>query len=916
MNQISSHFFLLVLFISAWLNVLHAQAPNDNCTDAIVLSNVSNWCSPSAAYNNIGATGSLTTLPTCMPNSTNDVWFSFIAVATTVNIAVIGNTGNTPGGTLRRPQFALFSGSCGASLTSIACASDGFGNNVVESFAGPLIVGQRYYLMVGARDGNTGTFQICINNYNAVPDPNGDCPTGVILCDKSSFTVRRLVGTGNLKNEFSSSICIQEEFASAWYRWTCKDAGSLSFVITPTNPSDDIDFAVFELPGGINDCGNKVKIRCAAGGENVGQPFATWAACTGPTGLRLGETDNDEMPGCAAGQNNYVAAINMQAGKSYALIINNFSNTGNGFSIQFGGSGTFQGPAADFSSVPQLICADGEITFTDLSTSTEGIKNWDWSFGVDAKPGVLNGKGPHKVAYNSEGLKSVALTITSNSGCIVTKIKQVEVQSLPSVSADIHPDYCGANVNNGIISVKPSGSAQPYQYDWGAVGNFTKDTVRRNLIFGDYKLVVKDANGCRRLYDLKVPEGLSLEAGLDPVKPPTCFGDSDGRISISIAVGNSPILYDFGRGLQRDSVLPNIKAGTYQAYVLDAGGCEGRFTITVNDFPPLLTGIDPIDISCKGLKDGKITVIPSGGAGSFRYQWSNGDTSAVTGKLAAGQYQVTVTDANGCKKILNSEIIEPEGITATLDNTDVLCYGDSSGVIVVNAKGGTPPYQFSADSLAYQTSRTLRNLWAGPHTVHVKDSRGCNYQLFTSLTEPPPLIVDAGEDQTLDLGYTAKLFGSYFNGKSPVKLSWSPSGTLSCKNCDSPVAKPFANTVYYLIATDVTNCISIDSVMLFVNVIRPVYIPNAFSPNSDGLNDIFTIYGSPAVQLVNSLKIFNRWGGLVFEAHDFSVNDKSIGWDGTFQGKKLNPGVFAYFAEVEYIDGVKILYEGDLTLVR
>ncbi|MEY3368840.1 MAG: hypothetical protein RI973_1995, partial [Bacteroidota bacterium] len=245
---------------------LRGQAANDECTSALPLNDVTNWCSDNGAFSNSNASLSNLSQASCFPDVTNDVWFSFVAEATTVQVTVIGNTtGNPgPGGTLENPQFAIYSGDCNGALTEIACASDAFGTHIVESFAGPLTVGETYYIRVDGRDEQKGTFRLCINNYNAVPDPNSDCPTGVILCDKSPFTVESLIGTGALNNEIGPGVCVQTEYASAWYRWTCKDAGTLSFTITPSNPSDDIDFAVFELPDGIDDCEGKVKVRCMA----------------------------------------------------------------------------------------------------------------------------------------------------------------------------------------------------------------------------------------------------------------------------------------------------------------------------------------------------------------------------------------------------------------------------------------------------------------------------------------------------------------------------------------------------------------------------------------------------------------------------------------------------------------------------
>lgn len=917
MNKLlSSWLFLVPLFFA---NSVFAQPANDECSNSIELTDVSNWCSATGAFSNAGATLSPVVNPSCFPNSANDVWFSFVAQANTVSVTVIGATsGNIPpGGTLNLPQFAIYEGTCSGNPNPIQCISDGFGNNVVEAVTGQLIIGQTYFIRVDARNNNEGTFKLCVNNYNAVPDPNSDCPTGVILCDKSPFTVESVQGEGNLTNEINPSLCIQAEISSTWYRWTCKDPGSLTFTITPNNPSDDIDFALFELPAGINDCANKTKIRCEAAGENVGAPFPDWAPCTGPTGLSLTETDTDEFPGCAPGQNNFVSAVNMVAGRSYALIINNFSESGIGFSIEFGGTGTFQGPEADFSSVPDTICVNSPVTFSDASTSVEGITAWQWSFGLGASPSTANGEGPHQVTYNTPGVKSIALTITSEAGCVITKVKTITVLPKPGVSPTIVADYCGPQDATGRIELVPTADAAlPYTYNWQGSGTFSPNNSIDDLQLGNYSVVVKDANGCTQQFSFEVPEGLSLAAGVDPVNPPTCNGDSDGSISVSIEIANLPVQFDFGNGLQPNNTLSNIPAGTYNVHVVDAAGCEGFFTIVVEDFPPLLLSIDPLDISCFGANDGTITVTPSGGAGGYSYLWSNGATSATIENLPPGTYSVTVTDENSCTAVAEADIIEPAELFITVVVTDVVCHGDATGVITVNATGGTPPFEYSADGITFQTEPELTNLTAGNYSVVVKDSRGCTFSEDAVLSEPPPLIVYTGEDQTIDLGYTADLDALVTPPLRPVTLTWTPAGTLSCEDCLDPTAAPFQTTTYLLTAVDETNCVASDSVTVFVILNRPIYIPNVFSPNGDGLNDFFTVYGGVAARSIRTLKVFNRWGDLVFDGFNLPLNDEPSGWDGYFKGKLMNPAVFAYFAEVEFIDGVVVLYEGDLTILR
>ena len=907
-------FLTIFIFIDKTLT-----AQSNECASATMLSNVSNYCSSSGEFDNIGASPSGQVQPGCFPAVNNDVWFSFVATATTLQVTVVGNTAGPTGsgGTLDNPQFAIYSGDCSTGLTILGCASDGFNDNIVETFAGPLTVGQIYYIRVDGRTGDTGTFQLCVNNFNAVADPSGDCPTGVILCDKSSFTVESLVGTGNNNNEFDQSICIQTEFASAWYRWTCKTAGTLDFVISPSNPSDDIDFALFELPGGIDDCTNKLKIRCEAAGENVGQPFSTWQVCTGPTGLQAGETDTDEFPGCATPNNNYVAPINMVVGKSYALIINNFSNTGNGFTIEFGGTGTFLGPTAEFTSSPPLMACQSEvITFIDASQSISGIAAWEWNFGVGAVPATATGAGPHNVTYNSPGTKFVALTITDESSCIITDIQQYEILEMPTINVDVVADYCGPNDATGAIYLTPTGMDLPYSYDWGATGIFTSDSSIVNLSVGTYVVVVMGANGCSQLFTFDIPEGLSLEAGVDPVSPPTCNGDSDGSISVSIEISNPPVTFDFGNGPQASNTLTGIPAGIYNVQVVDGQGCEGFFTIVVEDFPELIVSIDPDDISCYGENDGTITVSASGGAGNYTYLWSNGEMTSTIDNLGPGNYLVTVTDENGCSEILSADVIEPDSISLALDILDVLCAGDASGGISVIASGGTPPFEYSINGIDFQASPDLTNLTAGAYTIYVQDSNDCIYTIEGVVNEPLPLIVEAGPDQTIDLGYTANIHAVISPPFRPVDITWFPSETLDCTDCDDPTATPVGTTTYTITIVDEDGCSAIDSLTIFVDLKRPVYIPNGFSPNNDGFNDFFTAYTGPAGRLIKRLRVFNRWGDMVFDGFDLTPNVESMGWDGTFKGKAMNPAVFAYYTQIEFIDGVVVLFEGDLTIIK
>jgi len=973
---------------------LLAQPANNNCSSAILLDDVNNWCSDAGAYTNVGATDSGIN-PSCFPANSLDVWFAFTAQATTVNINVTGNVSINAGGTIENPQFSLYSGDCG-NLIQVECANDPFGNNTIGAFASNLDIGATYYIQVSGRLGNIGTFKLCVNNFNQAQAPSGDCGTAVVLCDKDPFTVDFVVGEGANPNEIFNEGCGCDivEDNSSWYKWTCEESGTLAFTLTPLNPADDLDFVIFELPNGVNNCSGKTPLRCMASGENIGDPFPVWQPCTGPTGLAINDGDLSESCGCQPGNNNFAQAINMEAGKSYALVINNFSGSGDGFTLEFGGTGTFRGPQADFTVSTDTVCVGEPATFSDASTFDGIISERRWTFGLAANPATANGAGPHQVSYSRPGLKSIILQVETDDGCIVTAVGNIYVQccddhfdlaatttplSCPNatdgavdlaVSSDFAPftftwsngqstedlagldrgDYtvtvsdastCEAEFSvaiggppefvvdtligmptcnggtDGSITLDVSGGSPPYEFSWGGAP-FSDDNTLDNLPVGDYMVTIRDINGCELGLTIPVRE---LELVLDPnvatIINPSCTGFSNGMITVAIANGQPAYQYDFndGNGFVSENVLNNLQAGTYMVDVQDANLCLGSFAFTLEDPPLLELSFGLQGISCFGENDGVLTAIATGGVGGYSYQWAEGQNTAAISNLGEGNYAVTITDANGCVTEGDTSITQPAALFIELDTLiNALCFGEPTGFISVLGSGGAPPYEFSAGGQIFQVEPAFDNLLANTYELVIMDANGCTNSITATITQPGELTVNAGPDETIELGYSTRL-RAVANDLSAT-YSWAPPDSLSCTDCQDPGANPVNTTTYTVIATDANGCTATDEVVVLVLKNRPVYIPNAFSPNEDGRNDRFTVYAGPGARLVLTLKVFNRWGGLVFENNNFNPNDPSLGWDGFFKGEPSQTGVYAYFAEVGFIDGVSVIYKGDLSLVR
>lgn len=150
----------------------------------------------------------------------------------------------------------------------------------------------------------------------------------------------------------------------------------------------------------------------------------------------------------------------------------------------------------------------------------------------------------------------------------------------------------------------------------------------------------------------------------------------------------------------------------------------------------------------------------------------------------------------------------------------------------------------------------------------------------------------------------------------PASVQWLPAEGLSCDTCLVVLANPTATATYEALVSSVGGCSASVSVTIQVLQQRPIYAPNVFSPNDDGINDHFTIFGGDEVIQIQQLSIFDRWGGVVFEGSNFPPNSPSQGWDGRRKGKAVHAGVYAWFAKVEFADGAVVVFKGDVTLMR
>ena len=240
---------------------------------------------------------------------------------------------------------------------------------------------------------------------------------------------------------------------------------------------------------------------------------------------------------------------------------------------------------------------------------------------------------------------------------------------------------------------------------------------------------------------------------------------------------------------------------------------------------------------------------------------------------------------------------------------------------ISSVSGGTAPYVYSLNGDNFQTDTLFTSLSGGTQTVTVQDANGCETSQVATIFEPQEIVVTVTAstelpDNTILMGDSTELM-TEVNVLQTVTYSWTPVESLSCTDCANPVASPLETTTYTVVVTDDNNCSATAEITIIVNQVRDVYIPNAFTPNGDGINDVFYPFSNEfGISQINYFRVYDRWGELVFEATQFQPNDPLYGWDGTFKGKSLNPAAFVYYTEVQYVDGVVEMIKGDVTIVK
>ena len=509
-----------------------------------------------------------------------------------------------------------------------------------------------------------------------------------------------------------------------------------------------------------------------------------------------------------------------------------------------------------------IVCDSGVINFTDTSKVGNGtvINNYVWNFG-DGSPAV-SGQNP-TIAHNYTvaGNDSVSMTITTVGGCTNSHKIAVSIAASPQVDIGGIVWQCKPAILNFTGTELVADPNGPLTWSW-SFGNGQTSTLQNPLPVsypkaGDYiiQLIGTNTKGCSDTSDAAHPNELKI------YDIPTVYAGADTTICLG---GNLPL------------------NATGQA-------------VTYTWLPPVVG-----NLSCNSCA-----------------------STLATNVTSSTYFIVNGASLEGCQANDTIDVTVNVPVTVSVSGPDSVCLGQSANLSASGAAiyNWTPSQGLNNPNIANPVATPdASQIGNGPKNVITYLVTG--YDNKKCFSDVDSVHVTAFNYPTLQFPQQATInVGSSYpilaiGSSDIVSVNWTPSNTLSCSNCLTPLATPIKTTSYISTAVNGGGCITTDSIRIQVICNGAnFFVPNTFSPNGDGVNDQFMVRGV-GLNTIPSITIFNRWGQVVFQKSNFAPNDPASGWDGTFNGKPAPPDVYIYTVQIYCDNATLIPYHGNITLIR
>jgi gliding motility-associated-like protein len=462
-------------------------------------------------------------------------------------------------------------------------------------------------------------------------------------------------------------------------------------------------------------------------------------------------------------------------------------------------------------------------------------------------------------------------------------------------------------------------------------------SLGRNLTTGYHQVDAIDENNCSGFDSVFIPAPDPISVTTQLIQP-SCHDSSDGSLTANPSGGTPAYSIKWLHSGASGSNTSNISIGSYDVEITDANGCTLNQSLFLSGPSKLQLFVDSLnskDVSCFAGEDGRIALNYNAGdpinpVGMNAFDWSLGIGNASSGTaegLKSGTYRVTLTDSKGCQDSLSITINEPMPVEADIEITQsALCYGDPSVLTVQSVTGGNGSglrdyqYMVSGSTLIYSADQTAL-VFDGLYEITVTDKKGCSYIESIQVIGPDSLSIAFNPSIiSLLLGEENTILDPLIFSKLPIiSYQWTPSEGLSSSTVKNPKVALIEDKLFELTIQDANGCTAEASVQVRVDKSKKLFLPNVFSPNNDGVNDEFILYGCTGIKNVNKFLLFDRWGDLLLSKEEFNTPDCYHGlllWDGKLDNKSMQEGSYIYAIEVTFLDDVTLLFKGEVVLMQ
>ena len=459
-----------------------------------------------------------------------------------------------------------------------------------------------------------------------------------------------------------------------------------------------------------------------------------------------------------------------------------------GCSVIASGTVTQPASAVSFSTVVDSITChnsnNGSISV--LASGGAGGYTYNWTGGMTTSSISGLSSGTYSVTVkDANGCSASSSTTLSNPSAITSNVVGVNVTC--------------AGAANGSATLTVNGGTPGYTYLWST---FAATQSLTNLSGGTYRVIITDAHGCEHRDSVIITEPLPMSATVR-VTNVLCNGGNTGSVVVTVA-GGTPAVggYTYAWSPVASSVdsVSGVGPGTYTVTATDSHGCSVIASGTVTQPATALSVLsNVVNVSCGGVADGSISLSVNGGTPGYSFAWASGQHTQNISGLSAGIYTVTVSDVNGCSKIVSDTVKAPIPITASIVGTNVTCAGANNGSATLTVGGGTLPYTFLWSN--FSGSQNIDSLTGGWYYVIITDGYGCQKRDSIKILEPLPLTVtDSIAPVSCTNGNNGAIYITATGGTGAYTYTWTPAGPNSPNNTGLTAG------TYTVTVTDVNRC--------------------------------------------------------------------------------------------------------------